>query len=1056
MTGYLRTPAIYRDDIVFASDDDLWQVPATGGRAHRLTSGAGESSGPRFSPDGQLIAFAGREEGPPDVYAMPAAGGPARRLTYHGAVGTVVAGFDPGGDIIYATEAERPFRRDRWLYRISPAGGAPTQLPLGPASVVDYAPDGAVVLGRIIDDPARWKRYRGGRVGDIWIDPAGDGEFRRLVRLPGNVACPCVVGERVYFIGDHEGIGNVYSCAFDGSDLRRHSHHEDFYARGLSGDGQRLVYTSGARLWIVEDGTSREVDVRAVSGATQRARQFVPAARHLDTVALSPDAARLAITTRGKAYTFGHFTGPVRQHGEPDGVRYRLLAYLPDGQRLVAAAGDESDRESLVLLDAAGATPLDVDHGRATEIAVSPAADVVAVANHRCELLLVDLRGEQPAATVVDRAAHGRLTDLTWSPDGAHVAYTFPTAPTRSEIRVLTLDGLTVRPVTAPVLRDRAPAFDPAGRFLYFIGSRELDPVYDELQFEMGFPLGSQVYAVTLRADLAPPFQPPVEAPRVKPESPAPEPDPGPVSVEIDFAGIERRVAPVPLPDGVYERLGAGRDKLYVLSRPVVGVRRAQVLDDDRPIRRLQSVALPTGKVEDVADELTGFAAATDGTVLLLRAGDRLRVVPSGEKLSDSDDPGPESGWVDLGRVKVSVRPDLEWPQMFREAWRLQRDQFWAEDMSALDWAEIYQRYRPLVDRVATRSELSDLLWELQGELGTSHAYEAGGAYRATPQYAQGHLGVDWAHDAGTWRIGRVLDGDVWSATDSSPLARAGVDVRAGDEVLAIDGIPVGPDRSPGSLLVSQAEQEIEVTVRRGERVRTFRVTPLANEAPLRYRDFVDTNRAVVHERTGGRVGYLHIPNMIAWGYAEFHRAFLTEYDREALLVDVRWNGGGHVSGLLLQRLARKRIGYAWSRWHQPEPYPDQSPRGPMVMLTNEHAGSDGDIVSHSFKAMGLGPLIGRRTWGGVIGIWPRHKLADGTETTQPEFAFAFDDVGWGVENYGTDPDIEVDNRPQDYAKGFDAQLDRAIEEALAVLEAHPPHTPAQPPRPRFTRHRLP
>ncbi len=364
-----------------------------------------------------------------------------------------------------------------------------------------------------------------------------------------------------------------------------------------------------------------------------------------------------------------------------------------------------------------------------------------------------------------------------------------------------------------------------------------------------------------------------------------------------------------------------------------------------------------------------------------------------------------------------------------------------------------------MVELVSTRSEFSDLMWELQGELGTSHAYEMGGAYRTGPDYKQGFLGVDWQVDAGTggYRIARVLEGDPWSPDHTSPLNRPGVDVRAGDEVVAVAGTPVGPAVTPPRLLVNRAGQEVELTVRRdGGEPRRVTVRPIAGEQPVRYRDWVAANRRLVHEATGGRAGYLHIPDMQSWGFAEFHRAFLTEYEREALVVDLRHNRGGMVSPLLLEKLARKRLGYSHPRWGQPQGYPYESPRGPLVAVTNEAAGSDGDIFSHAFKMMKLGPLVGTRTWGGVVGIWPRHRLVDGTVTTQPEFSFAFDDVGWQVENYGTDPDVEVDNAPQDYAAGRDRQLQRAVDLVLEALATQPVHTPRPADRPRLTRPPLP
>ncbi len=1083
-SGYVRAPAVQGDDIVFVCEDDLWLVGTSGGRAYRLTAGVAEAGTPRFSPDGRLLAFTGREEGPAEVYAMPAGGGEARRLTYQ-AGRTIVAGFDPDGAIVYATDAGRPLR-DRWLFTVSPAGGEPTLLPLGPAASIAYGTAGAVVLGRWTDtDPARWKRYRGGRVGNLWIDRTGSGEFDRLVRLDGNLTSPCWIGERVFFIADHEGVGNVYSCTPDGGDLRRHTDHHDYYARNLSGDGQRLVYHAGAQLWLLDPARDapHPLDVRLGSSRSQRSRQFVPADTYLDTVSLAADGTRLAVTTRGKAFSFGNWAGAVRQHGEPDGVRYRLLTHLAGGG-LIAAASDDSDRETLVVFDDDVAVPprrlAGLDTGRVVELAASPVEPVVALANHRNELLVVDLRGDEPALggvagsgptlggvagsgptlTRLDHSRYGRIEDPAWSADGRWLAYTCPDSAQTGGIRLAEVDTGRTAAVTRPVRRDRRPAFDPKGRYLYFIGRREYNPVFDEMQeLEAGFPLADRLFAVTLRADEPAPFVPQVEP--VTPPSTVDKPEPPPVEpVVVDLDGIERRAVAVPVPLGRYDRVAGTPDKVLFTSYPVAGARDQDWASTEPPSDRvLCAYDLKTDQCEDLTTGIADFMVTPDGTTLLYRAERRLRVVKATEKLPEGDEPGRVSGWVDLDRVKVSVRPDAEWRQMFREAWRLQREHFWVEDMSGIDWTEVYQRYLPLVDRVSTRAEFSDLLWELHGELGTSHAYELGGAYRVGPNARQGFLGVDWAPDpdTGTHRIARVLTGDLWDAKATSPLNRPGVDVRAGDRVLAVNGVAVRAGTTPGELLVDLAEQEVQLTVRRGDgKPRTVTVRALADERPARYRDWVEANRALVHDRTDGRVGYLHIPDMGADGFAEFHRGFLVEYDREGLIVDLRNNGGGSVSALLLEKLARRRLGYDFPRWGVPEPYPAESPRGPMVAITNEPAGSDGDIFSHAFKQMGLGTLIGKRTWGGVIGIWPRHALADGTLTTQPEYSFAFDDVGWRVENYGTDPDIEVEYRPQDYAKGFDPQLDRAISQVLEDLAKHPAHTPNPADRPRLGRPPLP
>ncbi|MFN3684337.1 MAG: S41 family peptidase, partial [Fimbriimonadaceae bacterium] len=377
--------------------------------------------------------------------------------------------------------------------------------------------------------------------------------------------------------------------------------------------------------------------------------------------------------------------------------------------------------------------------------------------------------------------------------------------------------------------------------------------------------------------------------------------------------------------------------------------------------------------------------------------------------------------------------------------WLLQREFFWTPDMSQVDWDRVWERYRPLLDRVGTRGEFSDLVWEMQGELGTSHAYEFGGDYRPEPAYGMGYLGAEFEWDGeGAYVLRRILKGTPGVEEKfRSPLLAPGVNVAEGDRVVAVEGVRVSPERPPQAMLVNRAGADVTLTVRSADgRERDVVVRTLRSETPLRYREWVESNRRWVHEKTGGRVGYVHIPNMGADGFAEFHRTFLTEWTKDGLIVDVRFNGGGHVSPLLLEKLNRKRIGYDVSRWGSPEPYPEGSVDGPMVAITNQFAGSDGDIFSHCFKLMKLGPLIGKRTWGGVIGIWPRNPLADGTITSQPEFSFWFVDVGWGVENYGTDPDIEVDILPQDVRAGRDPQLEKALELVLEELERNPPKRP--------------
>ncbi|HEX6489284.1 MAG TPA: LpqB family beta-propeller domain-containing protein [Candidatus Dormibacteraeota bacterium] len=1062
--GYYRFPTINGDRVVFVCEDDLWLLELNEDRAHRLTAGLAEASHPAFSPDGSQVALVGKDEGPTEVFVLPVDGGASRRLTWHGAR-TVYPSWKPDGSaIVYATNAGQPFLALLWLHEIKPEGGLPQRLPWGAGARAAFAPHGGVVLGRHGNEPAYWKRYRGGTAGQLWVDAKGDGEFIHLVQLQGNLSSANWVGDRVFFLSDHDGVGNVYSCLADGSDLRRHTEHEDYYARNLSGDGTRLVYHAGAVLYLLDprSGENRRLEFQLGSSRTQRNRKYAPAGRTLDSAVLNQDSSRLAITTRGKAFAFANWEGAVSQLGTPDGVRHRDVAWLGDETELVAVTSDDGPVEELTVLRADGAEAprrlAGLDVGRVVELLAVPGTKRVVLTNHRGELVTVDLGRDQAEARVLDRCEHGLIRGLAIAPDRRWVAYEFWTSSEVCAIKVCELETGETNYVTRPALVDRAPAFDPAGRYLYFIGYRDFDPVYDGLHFDLSFTFGARPYAITLRRDLPSPF---IAQPRaVAPEKPA-EPARAPERLEIDFEGIADRVRPFPVPEGRYARVAGTADLALFTSLPVEGAARRPIMDDvPEGKAKLQAYSFATQKVETFLDGISDFKPAPDGRTLLVQAGDRLRVLKAAEKGPElppgaGDKPGRQSGWIDLDRVKVSVRPAAEWRQMLREAWRLQRENFWTEDLSGIDWDAAYALYAPLVDRVTTRSEFSDLVWELQGELGTSHAYEIGGDHRRGPDYKQGSLGAQLEFDAGAgvYRIVEIAHGDPWDESATSPLLAPGIDVRPGDAVLAINGQPLDAETTPGERLTNLAGSDVVLTVRRGSAApTTVTVKALADERPARYRDWVDAKRAAVHAATDGRVGYLHIPGMMAAGFGEFHRGYLNEYDRDALIVDVRYNSGGHVSSLLLEKLARRRIGYSFPRRFDPSPYPQQSVAGPLVAITNENAGSDGDIFSHAFKQMRLGTLVGKRTWGGVVGISPRQRLADGSITTQPEHSFYFDDVGWGVENHGTDPDVEVDYRPQDYARGVDPQLEKAIELALAALSEHPPHRPRPTERPDLSR----
>ena len=1082
--GYYRFPTIHDDTVVFVCEDDLWTAPVGGGPARRMSANPGASSRPVLSPDGKLLAFTGRDEGQEEVWVMPAEGGRPTRLTFLGGF-AYVAGWRPDGSgIVFASDAGQPFMAYYHLHEVAPDGGPHRPLNFGPAMSISSEPDGpGVVIGRNTGDPARWMRYRGGTAGTLWVDRKGDGRFKKLVNLPGNLAGPMWIGSRIYFLSDHEGVGNLYSCPPSGRNVRRETHHEDYYARFPQTDGRRIVYASGADLWVFDpaSGETRRIDIEVSSARPQRNRKFVDAARFLESFSVHPEGHSLCVTTRGRPFTFALWEDAVVQQGKAGALRYRLAQWLPDKKRLVAVT-DEGGEEELVLVSAGGSTSrvkLDLDLGRIVDLAVAPGkSGRVALTNHRYEVIVADLA--KKSAKVVDKSGYVRVEGIAWSPDGRWLAYGLNESFSVSTLKLYDARRARVHRITRPDFKDGSPAFDPEGKYLYFVSYREYDPVYEHHQFELSFPRGGRIMALPLQRDLPSPFEPKPRPPMppgmgpggpgemgpkgAKPKGKAKDEKKAAPDVKIDLVGIEDRAVAMPVPEGLYGQVAAVPGKVIYTSYPIegsLGVDWTAVEPEAKGA--IEAWDLVEQKHETLVSGITYFELSADAHTLVYRAGNRLRALPAGikpEPAAAEKPPGRESGWIDLSRVKVSVEPATEWAQMYREAWRLMRDQFWVPDMSGVDWEKVYERYLPLLDRVATRSEFSDLMWEMQGELGTSHAYEIGGDYRPPPFYMQGHLGADLAFDSAekVWRVARIPRGDSWNPAAASPLAAPGNNLSVGDRILAVGQRKLGRGCSPAEALVNLAGEKVELTVadEAGKKRRKVTTRTLTSELDLPYRDWVEANREAVHEATGGRVGYVHIPNMGPRGYSEFHRYFLAELGKEGLIVDVRFNGGGHVSQLILEKLLRRRVGFDTQRHGEAMPYPSEAAAGPMVALTNERAGSDGDIFSHCFKLYGLGPLIGKRTWGGVVGIWPRHLLVDGTITTQPEFSFWFEDVGFGVENYGTDPDIEVEIRPQDHAARKDPQLERGLREIEKIMKKSPPLAADLTKRPKLGLPRLP
>ena len=1079
-TAYLRFPSIRGDRVAFVAEDDVWLASVDGGRAWRLTADSVPVAGARLSPDGATVAYTSTLDGAPEVHLGPVDGGPSRRLSFWGDPFTKVAGWLPDGRVVASTAVGEPFRSRVWAWALPPDGGEPERLPFGPATVVSTRPGGGTVLG--VDQrraAATWKRYRGGTAPKLWIDPDGSGEFSRLLReLDGQLEDPDWIGDRVVFLSDHEGWANVYSALPDGSDLRRHSDHGESYARALRTDGTRAVYQRLGELWLLDDlaaaAQPRRLEISLAGPRTGRQPHPVQARDWLGDMAVDRTGRATAVEVLGTVHWLTSRDGPAPALADQPRVRARLprvlgparaagssAAAVPEVAWVTDAEGDDAievgpaDRSAPPRRMAAGQL------GRVLELVAAPDGRSLAVAAHDGRVLVVDVAGG--GVREIARTGYDDASGLTFSPDSAWLAWSHPGAEGLSQLRASRVadgaDATTVE-ITPLRFRDTSPVFTLDGLHLAFLSTRTFDPVYDELVFDLSFPGATRPYLVPLAATTPSPFHPePGGRPPGGPPGPSgssgssgdgDDDDAPPQPVILDAEAIEQRVIAVPVATGRARALRAVHGGLVWLEDPQRGL-----LGEDRPTAdgeplrpRLVRYDFTKRRATTLADEIDAFRVSGDGKRLLLREDKSLRVVPADRRV-DPDEEGERDAVVevDLRRLRVQVDPAAQWQQMYDEAGRLMRDHFWIADMAGVDWAGVLERYRPVLDRVATRDDLSELLWEVQGELGSSHAYEMPPPRPTPPGRALGHLGADLQRDGDRWRVRRVLPGESSVRGARSPLSSPGVAVRAGDAILAVDGRPVDPQVGPVPLLAGAAGVPVELTVQAADpdEVRRVVVVPLDDERTLRYQAWVADRRAAVHEASGGRVGYLHIPDMVANGWAQLHRDLMLEVARDGLVVDVRDNNGGHVSELVLEKLARRVQGWDTSRHSAPITYPANAPRGPMVAVANEHAGSDGDIVTAGFKQLRLGPVVGMRTWGGVIGIDGRYTLVDGTSVTQPRYAFWFNETGWEVENYGVDPDVEVPIPPQDWAAGRDPQLDTAVRMVLEALEREPAARPPDP-----------
>ncbi|QIP86069.1 peptidase S41 [Streptomyces sp. Tu 2975] len=1082
--AYLRFPHLYGDLLCFAAEDDLWIAPLVPegkqpDRAWRLTVDRTRVGHPRFSPDGRHIAYTNWRSLDPEIHLAPVEGGPARRLSYWGSTDTRVCGWTPDGQILAVSSHGQPFSYFSWAYSVPTDGSPGGRLPWGPVSDIAVTDESEgpsqaggtgcerrtlLLTGKPPHEPAAWKRYRGGATGRLWLH----GE-QLLPDLNGHLDCPMFIhgngaarwsedDGRIAFLSDHEGVGNLYSCRPDGTGLLRHTDHDAFYARHAASDGHRVVYQCGGDLWIVEDLTTpdsvpRKLEVRLGGPRAGRRTYQVPAASHVGAISVDETGRASAVNVRGSLYWLTHRDGPARTIADTPGVRVRLPAMLGSGGQVayVTDADGEDAVEIAYLPRATGDREprrlASGQLGRVLELAADSEGERIAIASHDGRLLLIDTTEESTGeVTELVRSVNGPVRDLSFSPDGHWLTWSHPgIGRSLRQIRMARIADRTIVDVTNGRFEDENPVFTRDGRYLAFLSWRGFDPVYDVHTGDLSFPLGCRPYLVPLSSATPSPFAlTPEGRPAAGGLDPLEESPDSAVLVEIE--GLENRVTPFPVAASKYSALHAvAGGGLVWLRWPISGALGETFVNpaDTSGRPTLEHFDISKARKTELVGHLDWFAVSGDGTRLVVVDEGDLRAVPATET-GDLD----STVFLDLRRILHEVDPVAEWRQAYAEAGRIIRGYFWAPDMCGIDWDGVLEQYRPLVERVASPDEFADLMREVLGELGTSHAYVTGARRNEGPphyQRAMGLLGANLVCRDGKWVVKRILPGDSSDSKARSPLAGTGI--REGAVLTHVDGRPVDPVAGPYPMLSAAGGTTVEMTFlpAEGEGAgppRRVAIVPLVDERPLRYQDWVAKRRAVVREASGGKCGYLHIPDMGGSGWAQFNRDVRMEVSRPALIVDVRGNAGGHISELVIEKLTRRILGWDLTRNAQPVSYTSNAPRGPVVAIADEATSSDGDMITAAFKLLGRGPVVGTRTWGGVVGMTGRHRLGDGTVITVPMNAAWFDAYGWSIENHGVEPDVYALRTPLDWAEGRHVGLDDAIRLALDMLKAAPAAVP--------------
>ncbi len=1083
-TKLLRFPDIHGDKVVFTYGGDLWTAPAAGGTAVRLTAHPGQELFAKFSPDGRYIAFTGQYDGDEQVYVMPAGGGEPKQLTYYPARGPLpprwgydnqVYGWTPDGTrVLFRSLRDADGGRvETALYTVSVNGGLPVKLPMPTSGAGDFSPDGRkMIYSPLFRDFRTWKRYEGGWAQNLYIYDLASNQVKPVAHSKRTERDPMWIGDAIYFVSDRDGTLNLYRWDIARETTTQLTHSTTWDVRWASSDNtSRIVYELGGELAVYDVVAGRETRLAITvpdDGLNRRPGRYA-ASKFIEGFELSPKGERAVFSARGDVFSVPVEKGPTRNLTNSSNAYDRDGVWSPDG-RSIAFISDMSGEDQVYLVPQDGSgkpVALTTDNvGQLDGLRWSPDGKRLAVGDHDGKVLVISVADKKLIEVADD--PFGRVFDYAWSPDGSWLAFSLAGHNGQRSLYLWRVADASLHRVSDGTFNTFSPAFDPAGEYLFYLSDREFAPQISSVEWNFAGNRSTGIFALALRRDVKNPFAPESDEVTIdekkdetkgddgkgkgdkgdkgkdsaaKKEETAPEVKP----VRIDLEGLAGRAVAVPVEAANIRGLAAVKGHLLfsTTGAPFYG-------RDSYEKTKLHIFDLKERKASELVDDIQGWAVSGDGSKVLVRQGRSYKLYDAKPKAKDPKTISTDDMYVD--RV-----PAQEWATIFAQVWRKYRDFFYVKNMHGYDWKAIGEQYRTLLPHVAHRSDLNYVLGEMVAELNVGHAYIQGGDFELPERPVVGLPGARFALDekSGRYRIAKIFAGHNEESKYRSPLTEVGVDARVGDYVLAIDGVELAGSDNPYRLL-QHKKDPVTLTLNDkpsfvGARKVTYK--PIADEAALLYLDWTQGNREKVAKATGGRVGYLHIPDMGAAGAYEFIKWYYPQIRKEGLIVDVRSNGGGNISQWIIERLDSKLLGTRFGHFNDlPNTYPNQVFHGHMACLISATSASDGDIFPARFRKAGLGPLIGKRTWGGVVGITGLGGLLDGGVAFVPIQGTNDTDGSWIIEGYGVEPDIEVTNDPQAVIDGRDPQLERAIAEVLAAMEREPRKLPSRPADPVKTK----